>query len=304
MDYGELGATTKRISRMGLGCMSLPDETDEAVRIVHAALDCGVTFFDTADLYGRGRNEELLGQAFHDRRNHAFIATKVGNRWTEGVDGWHWDSSKKYIFEAVHASLRRLKTEYIDLYQLHGGTMDDNIPEMIEAFQRLKEQGLIRHYGISSMRFPVVQAFAEGGIATVQLQYNMLDRRAEAELLPFCLERGIGVIARGPLANGFLTGKFSMESNPADKDGRRNGYAGVSYPEVIRQVEQFKAAVVTPDRALGQAAPLFALANPAVSVVIPGARTEQQLETNVSCFEVPSLNVTELELIHGVTTIE
>ncbi|MBW7462026.1 aldo/keto reductase, partial [Paenibacillus sepulcri] len=128
------------------------------------------------------------------------VATKVGNRREPGKEGWSWDPSKAYIQAAVKESLRRLGTDYIDLYQLHGGTIGDPIGETIEAFEELKRDGLIRHYGISSIRPNVIREYVRrSGIVSVMNQYSMLDRRAEEEVLPLLAEHEIGLIARGPL---------------------------------------------------------------------------------------------------------
>src|SRR5699024_9940956 len=136
--------------------------------------------FDTADLYDYGVNEKIVGKTLQSVRDEVIIATKVGNRFTEGVEGWSWDPSKKYIKEAVKNSLSRLQTDYIDLYQLHGGTIEDPIDETIEAFEELKSEGYIREYGISSIRPNVINEFLkQSSIQSVMMQYSLLDRRPE-----------------------------------------------------------------------------------------------------------------------------
>src|SRR5690606_33983616 len=154
-----LGTSDLYVSEIGLGPMSIGTDEAEAHRIIHEALDLGINFLDTADLYDQGRNEEITGRALKGRRSDVVLATKVGNRIIPGQDGWVWDASKAYIMEAVKQSLRRLGTDYIDLYQLHGGTMEDPIDETIEAFERLREQGWIRWYGISSIRPNVIREY-------------------------------------------------------------------------------------------------------------------------------------------------
>src|SRR5690349_12677446 len=138
MRKNRIGASDLTAGEIGLGCMSLGTEERQAVSMIHRALDRGVNFLDTADLYDAGRNEELVGKAVQGRRDRVIIATKVGNRRIPGQEGWVWDPSKRYILSAVRESLRRLKTDYIDLYQLHGGTIGDPIDETIEAFEQLK----------------------------------------------------------------------------------------------------------------------------------------------------------------------
>ena len=139
--------------------MSLSTNKKKAAEIVAMALDAGINYIDTADLYDFGSNEEMIGAILGKRRQDVIVATKVGNRWTEGVEGWHWDASSSYIKEALHASLKRLGTDYIDVYQLHGGTIEDDWDGIIDTFEELKKNGLIREYGISSIRPNVLKRF-------------------------------------------------------------------------------------------------------------------------------------------------
>ncbi|WP_339249895.1 aldo/keto reductase [Sporosarcina sp. FSL W8-0480] len=207
MKKREIGKSGLYVSELGLGCMSFPDNLNEVKNIVDAALHSGINFFDTADLYAGGRNEALVGEALKGRRDEIILATKVGNRMVPGEEGWRWDASKKYIKEAVKESLQRLGTDYIDLYQLHGGTMEDNVTETIEAFEELKKEGVIRQYGISSIRPNVIERFLTSSSAvSVMMQYSLLDRRPE-EWFPMILEANASVITRGTLAKGLLTGE-------------------------------------------------------------------------------------------------
>lgn len=198
-----LGHSDLQVSEVGLGCMSLGTDKKHALSILDEALELGINYLDTADLYDFGRNEEIVGEAIKSRRQDVILATKAGNRWEEGKPGWFWDPRKAYIKEAVKRSLKRLQTDYIDLYQLHGGTIEDNIDETIEAFEELKQEGIIRHYGISSIRPNVIKEYVKkSNIVTVMMQYSLLDRRPE-EWLSLLEEHGISVIARGPLAKGY-----------------------------------------------------------------------------------------------------
>ena len=143
MQYTSLGRSPLQISCIAFGCMSLPQDTASA-SILHKAVDAGINYFDTADLYDKGLNEELVGAALKGMRKQVIIATKVGNVWRTDGSGWDWNPSKEHILKSVEASLKRLQTDYIDLYQLHGGTIDDPIDEAIEAFEQLVQQGKIR----------------------------------------------------------------------------------------------------------------------------------------------------------------
>lgn len=190
MKMNRLGASDLLVGEIGMGCMTLGTDEAKAVSLIHEALDLGVNFLDTADLYDSGRNEEIVGKAIRGRRDRVVLATKAGNRRIPGQDGWVWDPSKTYILSAVKESLRRLGTDYIDLYQLHGGTMEDPIDETIEAFEQLKHEGVIREYGISSIRPNVIREYAaRSSIVSVMNQYSIVDRRAEETVLPLLQEK-------------------------------------------------------------------------------------------------------------------
>jgi aryl-alcohol dehydrogenase-like predicted oxidoreductase len=292
MKRNRLGQSDLYVSEIGLGCMSLGTEEGPAVRIIHEALDAGVNFLDTADLYDAGRNEELVGLAIRGRRSEVIVATKVGNRRIPGREGWVWDPSKAYIKQAVHDSLRRLGTDYIDLYQLHGGTIDDPIDETIEAFEELKRDGLIRYYGISSIRPNVIREYARrSNIVSLMSQYSMLDRRPEEETLRLIESRGIGLIARGPLAGGILA-----ESGAAKAERDYLDYSREELPEVRRRLLELCGG-----RTLVQTAIRYALADPAVATVIPGASSLEQLRLNLSAATVPPLTEDEIAAIRAVT---
>ena len=287
MKLNRLGSSGLAVSEIGLGCMSLAKAGDAAEAIVHRALDLGVNFFDTADLYERGANEERLARALGARRREVIVATKVGNRWRAGGDGWDWDPSPAHIRRAVEASLRRLGTDYIDLYQLHGGTIEDPIDDVIATFEALRQAGTIRAWGISSIRPNVIREYAaRSSIASVMMQYSVLDRRPEEQALPLLRDRGISVIARGPVAKGLLADAPLRGGNGPPP---RGAYGKPARAELghdrervaaIRQVlgEVSAAAGRTP----AQSALRYALAAPAVATVIPGASSLVQLQDNVA----------------------
>lgn len=293
MKRNRLGQSELYVSEIGLGCMSLGTAEAKAVSIIHEALELGINFLDTADLYDAGRNEELVGKAIRDRRADVIVATKVGNRRQLGQDGWTWDPSKAYILSAVKESLRRLGTDYIDLYQLHGGTIEDPIDETIEAFEELKKEGLIRYYGISSIRPNVIREYAgRSNIVSVMSQYSMLDRRPEEETLPLLAEREISLIARGPLAGGILT-----ESGESKADKDYLDYSREELPSLRRKLLELTGGT----RTLAQTAIRYALSDPAVGVVIPGASSLDQLRNNVSAADAPPLTAEEREAIQALT---
>jgi len=291
MKRNRIGKSELLAGEIGLGCMSLGTEESGAVSIVHEALDRGVNFLDTADLYDAGRNEEIVGKAIRGRRDQVVLATKVGNRRVPGQDGWVWDASKAYILSAVRDSLRRLGTDYIDLYQLHGGTLEDPIDETIEAFERLKEEGIIREYGISSIRPNVIREYAaRSSIVSVMNAYSIVDRRAEETVLPLLEEKGIGVIARGPLASGALA------------SGRQPAKGVLDYGlEELVALRGELSKLETVDRNLTQLAIRYPLSHPAVAVAIPGASSREQLLRNLAAADAPPLTETELIFVRGAS---
>ena len=289
MEKNRLGNSDLYISKMGLGCMSLGTDEKKAGDILKEALEHGINYLDTADLYDFGRNEEIVGQALKGQRDKVILATKVGNRWTPAHDGWDWDPSKEHIKSGVKESLRRLGTDYIDLYQLHGGTIDDPIEETIEAFEELKKEGYIREYGISSIRPNVIKRFAESSaIVSVMMQYSMFDTRPE-EYLDYLASHNISVVARGPLAKGILsnTGIEKAEQKAKDK-----GYMDYSYEELVELIGKLHDTIK--DRPLQSAALHYCLAHPAVAAVVPGASSVAQARTNISAMEYPPLTESEM----------
>ncbi|MDQ0113942.1 aldo/keto reductase [Paenibacillus harenae] len=289
MRKNRLGSSDLFVSEIGLGCMSLGTDKQAAISLIEEALEGGVNFFDTADLYDDGLNETIVGEAIRGKRKDVVLATKVGNRRVPGQEGWVWDPSKAYIKDAVKKSLSRLQTDYIDLYQLHGGTLDDPIDETIEAFEELKQEGLIRHYGISSIRPNVIREYAQrSNIVSVMSQYSILDRRPEEEVLPLLAEKGISLIARGPVAKGILTGNGAAK---ADK-----GYLDYGKEEALQVREQLQELDLQ-GRSLSQTAIRYALSPPAVAIAIPGASSSAQLRLNIEAGGAQPLTGTELGAI-------
>jgi len=284
-----IGQSDLYVSEVGLGAMSFQTKED-AIAIVRTAIEKGVNFIDTADLYRYGENESWVGEAIQPYRDDVIIATKVGNRWEKGKTGWTWDPSKAYIKEAVKASLKRLNVEYIDLYQLHGGTIDDPIEETIEAFEELKDEGLIRYYGISSIRPNVIKKYLSlSNIVSIMMPYSLLDRRAE-ELFPLINSKQVSVIVRGPLAQGALTEAYA-EKTPTD------GILNYPYSEVMELIEKLKSM----DRSLTELALQFALHDPVVATTIPGASSLSQLMINLKSGMKPPLSKDEIELLKSWT---
>ena len=275
MKKRELGKSGLFISEIGLGTMSLPNDKIEVQNIIDAALHAGINFVDTADLYDGGKNEELVGHALSGKRDKFVLATKVGNKLNANDNGWTWNPSKKHITEAVKKSLTRLGTDYIDLYQLHGGTMEDDVDETIDAFESLKKEGLIRQYGISSIRPTVIKRFLEKGSAvSVMMQYSLLDRRPE-EWFSLIEDLGASVITRGTVAKGLLTAEGLARAESS------TGFADYDASQIMETIQLLDKR--TDD--LHAAAIAFVLKEKAVSSAIVGARSRKQLLDSVIAYE-------------------
>ncbi|TQR10957.1 aldo/keto reductase [Psychrobacillus soli] len=270
MKKRQLGKSDLFVSEIGFGCMSLPADQQDAEKVLQVAIDHGINYFDTADLYNHGENEKIVGNALKNYREQIILATKVGNRMKESGDGWVWDPSKKWITTAVHESLKRLQTDYIDVYQLHGGTMEDDADEVIDTMESLKKEGLIRAYGISSIRPNVIDRFlTKSNAVSVMMQYSLLDRRPE-EWFPLLEEHHSSLLSRGTLAKGLLTAEGL---NRAHKTGE---YLAYSKEELLKTIEQLQA-LGTPITALALHHVLEQKATG--SMIIGASSTEQLLET-------------------------
>ncbi|MBU8907997.1 aldo/keto reductase [Desertibacillus haloalkaliphilus] len=292
MKKNRLGSSELYVSEIGLGCMSFTSENEKnSIKMIEAAIEQGVNFLDTADLYEFGQNEELVAKSIKGKRDQVILATKVGNRpYGGGKEGWYWDPSKAYIKEAVKGSLKRLQTDYIDLYQLHGGTIDDPIEETIEAFEELKQEGLIRSYGISSLRPNVIREYVNhSSIDSVMMPYSIIDQRPEEEMLNFLHNNHVSVIARGPLSKGMLTEKW------------RNKLPNEEYleysPSELKELITYLESEVRHNIGLTQLGLRYALTHPAVATVIPGASRLEQLQDNLKAKDVANLTAEQLRSI-------
>jgi aryl-alcohol dehydrogenase-like predicted oxidoreductase len=272
-----LGNSELKVSEIGFGCMSLPTDAEQATAIVEEAIANGINYFDTADLYDKGQNEALVGQALKSRRKDIILATKVGNQWSHDNDKVEWNATKPYILEQVHQSLKRLQTDYIDLYQLHGGMITDDAEETIDAFESLKKEGLIREYGISSIRPNVIKRFLEKSeIVSIMMQYSLFDRRPE-EWLDSIGSAGRSVVTRGTLAKGLLT-----------NDGLRRA-------EKIRSYLTYSENELTDtlQKLMDIHDNLHALSlhsvlqNGTVASIVAGASSPQQIKDTIAAYETP-----------------
>lgn len=265
MEYRQLGKTSVNVSVISFGCMSLGQDQAVNDSLVRSAIDAGINLFDTADIYDKGQNERSVGHALRGIRDKVILCTKVGNVPKADGSGLDWNPSPAHILKSVDESLQRLQTDYIDLYQLHGGTIDDPRPEIIATFEKLQQQGKIRYYGISSIRPNVIREYvAQSPISSVMMQYSLLDRRPEEACLSLLKENDISVLVRGALAQGLLAGKPARDYTGYDK-------------ETVRQLQEIIKRYSSPERSAAQTALQFVLKNPAVTSAVAGIRTPEQL---------------------------
>ena len=301
MHYRKLGTTGMTVSDIGFGAWAIGGladaagtpvgwgrtSDDDSLAAIRRARELGVNFFDTADSYGFGRSESLLGIVLSRHRKDVIIATKVGV--TRDANGkLAKDFSLKHISHAVDGSLKRLRTDYIDLYQLHNPTLDElHRDDIHEAMDRLQEAGKIRFWGVSvTTPEEGIEIVKRGWGYALQVLYNVLNQAPAEELFPLAQEKGYGIIARVPLASGLLTGKFRPDTVFAGDDVRQNFLTPKRLEEAIPRVDEAKSIIGGTVRSLAEGALRFILANDAVSTVIPGAKNVRQVEMNVSADEV------------------
>lgn len=323
MKYRALGSSGFSVSEIGMGCAALgggvyQKNDREAIATLNEALDCGITFFDTANTYSAGHSERLIGRAFKGRRDKVIIATKAGTLYPPAVrlaiqfkhillpvrsllypiipnlnqikySGRRGEFSPQYIAKELHSSLKRLDTDYIDLYQLHNPLPEAlNREDLCEQLEKFKQQGKIRAYGIACKETSHAPAALRHPIASVQVVFNLLDQEARFQCLPSAAERSIGVIARLPFAQGLLTdtrGTTKAEQIAMDRSRIAARKA---------KAQQFRF-LGTPQRTLAQAALQFVLQTGGVSVTIPGMSSRKHLQENLKALEAPPLSAQEME---------
>jgi aryl-alcohol dehydrogenase-like predicted oxidoreductase len=272
--------------------------------MIDAALDLGINFFDTADVYGMGHSEKLLGRAMKGRRDQFIVATKIG--WVgfdEEKQVSQYDTVDKLI-AGVESNLERLQTDYVDLVQCHIDFREANMEVFVEGFQKLQAQGKVRAYGVSTSDFEYLQAFnADNKASTLQIDYSILNRTPEQDIFPYTMENDLGVLVRGPLAMGILTGKFTKDTRFEDGDFRQNWIKNEDEHQVflsdLEKVENLKP--LTDGRSMAQLAIQFVMQHPAVTLAIPGAKRISQLKENVKAALLPELTHEELATIDSIT---
>ncbi|MEC0267258.1 aldo/keto reductase [Paenibacillus anseongense] len=289
MRYRNLGTSGLEVSVLGLGTNAFGGRADKqtSIRVLHHAVDNGITFIDTANIYTGTKSEEIIGEAFEGRRHEVLLATKVGIQLGEGPNSR--GSSRQHILKELEGSMRRLRTDYIDLYQIHVFDPKTPLDETLRALDDLVTSGKVRYVGASNYAaWQMMKALSISEkerlvkYVSVQPGYSLVDRGVERELLPFCVDQGIGIIPYFPLAGGILTGKYSGGSVPSGSqlDVNPNFVRRVNSARVEQgeQVAKIASEIGTSATALSLA---WLLHQPAVSTVIAGATREYQIDENL-----------------------
>lgn len=306
MRYRLLGKTGVQVSEVGFGAWAIggasygPTDDCASILALKKALGLGVNFFDTADIYGNGHSEELIGRTFQRNRKEVIIATK---------GGWDFYHSKErvkrmeetYLTEALHKSLKRLRTDYVDLYQLHNPDLEAiREGKIYDTLTQFKKEGKARFVGISIHEVEEAKAVILSGKSdSVQLVYNMIEQEVRPEVLPLAKKEGVAVVAREPLACGFLTGKYTKESVFGASDHRKR-WTKEELEEDLVDVEKVTFMASRYKLPLAQVALKFVLSREEVSVVIPGAKTSQQVEENVKSVEDGYLNKIDVNELYKI----
>jgi aryl-alcohol dehydrogenase-like predicted oxidoreductase len=297
MERRHLGRAGLSISEVGFGAWGIggdawgPVKDEQSQRAIERALEVGIDLIDTADVYGDGRSETVIGRAVRGRREQVVLSTKGG------LMGHHRDPEREPVYdrpekvvEALEASLRRLGTDHVDIYWCHiWWDRAEETEAFLAAFARLREDGKIRAAGISTDSLDHVRHFhRDGGVDAVQVDYSILNRAAESGILPYAQEHGLGVLVRGPLFKGLLTGKFDRTSTYPVGDIRHEWMGDARHAANLATVDRLEA-LDRGDLTLGQLALRFVLSHPAVTAPIPGAKTVEQVEENAAASGRPLL---------------
>lgn len=288
MKQRQLGKGGPILSEIGLGTWAIggpwdwgwgPQDDRESVRTIHQALDVGINWIDTAAVYGLGHAEEVIAGALGDLREEIYLATKCGLVW-DSRGRVRNNNRPESIFKEAESSLRRLKTDYIDLYQIHWPDPDTPVEDSWEAMVRLQEQGKVRYIGVSNFDVPLLdKCNAIAHVTSLQPPYNLIRREIEQEILPWCNAHQTGVVAYSPLHSGLLTGKFDIARLAKDDWRRKSPY--FREPQLskgLRLVEALKPIAEKYDKTLSQLSIAWVLMNPTVTSAIVGARRPEQVE--------------------------
>ena len=301
MEKRNLGKSGPEVSAMGLGCMGMSEfygssNDEESVRTIRYAMDLGINFFDTADMYGRGENEALVGKAINGHRHKVILATKFGIVRTEDVRQHKINGRPEYVRAACEASLRRLGVETIDLYYQHRVDKDTPIEETVGAMAELVKEGKVRYLGLSEAGAQTIRrAHAVHPITALQTEYSLWSREVEDEILPTCRELSIGFVSYSPLGRGFLSGEIRKLDDLEEDDWRRYSprFQGDNFERNLDLVRKIQEMAAEKNCTPAQLALSWVLAQGEDIVPIPGTRRTTYLEENVAAL---GLKLTEEDL--------
>jgi aryl-alcohol dehydrogenase-like predicted oxidoreductase len=294
MEQRTLGTTGLTVPALGLGCMGMTwaygtADADESIATIHRAVELGISFFDTAEIYGPHTNEELLGRALAGRRDEVIIATKFGVRPSEDGRGRMLDGSPANVRRSIEGSLKRLGTDYVDLYYQHRIDPDTPIEETVGALAELVREGNVRHIGLSEAAPETIRAaHAVHPIAAVQTEYSLFTRDVEDEVLPTLRELGIGLVAYSPLGRGFLSGRFHSADELDADDWRRTQprFRGDNAQRNLELASKVAGLAAEKGVAPAQLALAWVLAQGDDIVPIPGTKRRRYLEQNAGALDV------------------
>ncbi len=306
MKTRKLGTSGLEVTALGLGCMGMSEfygaaDDHESMATIRKALDLGIRFFDTADMYGVGRNEALVGRAIRDRRDQVVIATKFGNMRGPNGEFLGVNGRPEYVKQACDASLARLGVSHIDLYYQHRVDPNTPIEDTVGAMAELVREGKVRYLGLSEAAPATIRRAARvHPIAALQTEYSLWSRDPEGEILATCRELGIGFVAYSPLGRGFLTGRFKTpEDIPADDWRRRHPrFDGGNFQRNLQLADTVKRLAAQIGCSPAQAALAWVLAQGEDIVPIPGTKHTRYLEENVGALQV-SLSKAQLERLNA-----
>ena len=315
MRYKKFGNSDLETSVVGFGGWPMGRghygsfDDDEVVRAVHASIDLGVTLFDTAAVYGWGEGEKLLGRALEGKREDVVIVSKAGIPWDEEGGGRRRDSSRESLEKSLNESLTRLQTDYLDLFLIHWPDESRPMSVPMDAFADFQKQGKIRYGGVSNFSpqqmsdcldvFPVV---------TNQVGYHLFDQRPEPEIIPFCADNGMGIMAYGSLAHGLLTGTMTPETTFEEDDWRRSLMAfgqpifkGQNFLDNLKKVDTLKEMAADKGFSVAQLALAWVASEPTVSVALVGTRKPEEIQENVAAADWELSPSERAEIKAGVT---
>jgi aryl-alcohol dehydrogenase-like predicted oxidoreductase len=286
MEFKKLGDLS--VSRIAYGCWAMGGHgwgtvnDEDSIKAVHQALELGINFFDTADVYGFGHSEEILSKALGHKKHEVVIATKVGVSWDEaGSIGRNGNA--KYIVNALEGSLNRLKIDCITLYQIHWPDPKTPIEETLNALKKCQEQGKIRYIGCSNFSsLAIEEAMLHSHITSLQLPYSLIERKIEADQLKTCIKNAIGVLTYGSLAKGLFSGKFNRDSlfKPDDNRSKDAHFKGEQYEKNLHLVELLKQIGTKYNKTSAQVALRWVLDTAGITSIITGIKTAKQIEEN------------------------